>query len=194
MRISFFLTFVLILSLIFTGDSLAQIKKGQKELSLSFTLTAIGEDDGQASGRLYLLGRFGYFFSNKLELEPEIIFSQELSSGDDHPGIMLSGNFLLHPDLPGRDLDFPFLLVGGGWAYSTNSFNNSYITESRHYPLLNLGGGLKFRLNERSALRVEFRYQRLFAKKEISPYYPYEADDRSLSALNFLIGLSLFLK
>lgn len=190
MRNTFLLALALSLSLIFTTDSLAQIEKGQKELSLAITLSGIGGDEGV----LYALGRFGYFFSNKLELEPEIIFLQELSSGDDHPGIMVSVNFLLHPDLPGSDQDFPFLLVGGGWAYSTNSFSNSYPTEARHYPLLNLGSGLKFRLNERTAIRVEFRYQRLFAEKEISPNYPYDTSDPSLNALNFLVGLSLFFK
>ena len=190
MKRTFFPIIVFFLSLILTGYSSAQIKKGQKELSLAITFSGIGGDEGL----LYALGRFGYFFSNKLELEPEIIFLQELSSGDDHPGIMVSGNFLLHPDLPGSDQDFPFLLVGGGWAYSTSSFSNSYPTEARHYPLLNLGSGLKFRLNERTAIRVEFRYQRLFAEKEISPNYPYDTDDPSLNAINFLVGLSLFLK
>jgi hypothetical protein len=182
------------LSLITADNALAQLKKGQMELSLGAAFQGVKESEEDMNYAFSLSSSFGYFLARRFEIEPEIILSI-YDEGD--PGLVLSGNFLYNLAVEERSKSIPFLLVGGGWANSVQSFNlvNSG-DEGRNYAILNLGVGIRFFLTGSAALRFEYRFQRFFAEKlEIWDRYGHHStEDPSLSYHTFLFGISVFLK
>ena len=85
---------------------------------------------------------------------------------------------------------------GIGWSNSLPFFNQvNFGDVDRNYTVLNLGMGIKTFLNEWSALRFEYRFQRFLAEEVVVFTSPYRwSYDPSVSYHNLLFGLSVFLK
>jgi opacity protein-like surface antigen len=104
-------------------------------------------------------------------------------------GVVLDANLLYNLPMAEGTRIVPFLLAGGGWANAGNLSNQINSGEVvRDYTVLNLGIGTRLFLNNLVALRLEYRFQRFFAKKEELPFGG--VYDPSLNCHNILVGLS----
>lgn len=183
---------VILAGLTMANPVAAQLEKGRIELSFAATYMGVKESDRDLQTAFNIAGRFGYFITKELEIEPEIIFSVYSEDFDlDDPGFILSANLVYNLSTLKTKKVAPFFLAGGGWANSVHYFNQMNLGDvERDYTLLNLGLGSKFFLNRSVAFRFEYRYQRFFGEKRTDWLYTY---DTSFSYHNFLFGFSIFL-
>jgi hypothetical protein len=145
----------------------AQIERGRHELSgqVSFMIRS-AEGSSSSFDALTVSARYGYFITNALEFEPELMFGKYKSSD---PGFIVSMN--LAYNIGGSNPDnrtVPFLLAGGGVA---NTFiwlpNAPYISLDDTHEVINAGAGIKVLLTNQIALRLEYRYRRFFMSRDI---------------------------
>jgi opacity protein-like surface antigen len=183
----------IVVSLTLANTVLAQVEKGQTELSFAAAFMGVKGDDGDMSYAFNISGRMGYLVTSTFEFEPEIIFS---TYEDEDPGIILAANLLYNISLPDADQITPFLLAGLGWSNSAPLFNQTNFGDAgRDYTLLNLGLGMRFFLSNSSALRLEYRFQRFSTEEERWYFDGYTGGyDPSVSYHNVLFGMALFLK
>jgi len=190
----------ILISLIFVDSVFAQLEKGKAELSFgaSFMGMQPAQEGEESNFGVNISTRLGYFFTRRFEAEPEIIFT---SYEHQKAGVILSANLLYNQPLAEGSRIVPFLLAGGGWANSVhlltqiNSNSGEEATISgegvRNYQILNLGTGARFFLTNSIALRLEYRFQRFFAKKEeLDVAGRLVTYDPTRSYHNVMVGLS----
>ncbi len=151
------------------------------EFSTAFSFSSYKFSDSTGSDSLLSLPlRFGYFFWQGLEIEPE--FTLMKFSGSD-TAYQVSGNLAYNFKLPGKIV--PFVLGGAGFG---NGFSIGPLVEGgadvKSF-LLNAGAGLKFRMGDSAAIRMEYRFTRnRLTETGYEPYY--------INAHQVFIGVSLF--
>ncbi len=157
----------------------AQIEQGQHELSsqVSFMIRSIEHSSGSVDA-LTVSARYGYFITNVLEFEPELMFSKYKNSD---LGFIASANLSFNVSRSNSDNKIvPFILAGGGIA---NTFiwlpDALYEGLDDTHGVLNAGAGLKVFLTNQIALRLEYRYHRFFMSRDLNYH-------------NLYIGISAF--
>lgn len=165
---------------LFTFDiAAAQTGQGRHELSgqISFMIRSV-EHSSNSVDALTLSARYGYFISNALEFEPELMFG---AYENNDPGFIVSMN--LAYNIGGSNQDnkiVPFVLAGGGVA---NTFiwlpNIPYVSLDDTHELINAGAGIKAFFTNQIALRLEYRYQRFFMSRDVHHH-------------NLYVGMSAF--
>ena len=160
--------FVVIVVLLISSCVFAQAEEGDIELSASssfgsYSLSANQNHktySGDAMMYLTTAFRIGYYFTQAVELEPElyVYFGEK-----NQPAYNLNANFDFNYIIPGSGFR-PFALLGYGLR---NSFpllpaENSFIRVKNKLDIgcLNLGAGSKIFVNKNIAVRIEYRYQR----------------------------------
>jgi len=178
-------TLNMILSVLFVMSSgekiLCQIASGDKELSISASfMSREAESDNQAWTSFIFPVRVGFFVTDNIEIEPEILFSKFKNSD---AGYIISGNIAYH-FLPGNEKNngVPFVFAGFGFANTIPFFPNiAYVGDSDETrTTLNAGAGLKVFISKPAAVRVEYRFQKFMNGENI--YYH-----------NVLVGISVFI-
>ena len=160
---------------------LAQIEKGDKELSIAASFMSRKYEDGEAWTVINIPIRLGVFVTKNVEIEPEILFSKW---EDEDLGFLLSGNLaynftILEPE----SRTVPFLFSGFGFSNTYVYFPSFLLPgiEDETWTVVNLGGGAKFFLSKAAALRWEYRFQKFFG-------------DWDLTYHNIFLGVSAFFK
>lgn len=173
--------FVGVLTIVISvGTVSAQTEKGDKEFSIAASFSSWKpEDANETWWAANLATRLGFFATGKIEIEPEIILSKWK---DEDPGFVFSGNlaYNLSPIASGSKT-VPFVLGGLGFSNTTVVLGN--ITwpsfEDKGWIVLNLGSGLKIFLPKPVAIRLGYRFQKLFGDRDYSKHY-------------ILLGISIF--
>ena len=169
---------VVLILMIPVSTVLAQADKGDKELSTAASFMVIRPEGGDTYSGIHLAGRFGYFLSKNMEIEPEVAIGK---FEDADMGYVLSCNLNYNLSASGKTV--PFFLVGGGIC-NTAWFlvpNLAITGGDETHLLLNAGVGVKVFLSETTAFRAEYRFQHIFSDGYITYHYG-------------LIGFSVFLK
>ncbi|MCK5056152.1 MAG: outer membrane beta-barrel protein [Candidatus Aminicenantes bacterium] len=170
---------VVLMLIIPVSTILAQADKGDKEFSTAASFMVIKPEGGELFSGFHLAGRFGYFLSKNIEIEPEVAIGK---FEDADVGYVLSCN--LNYNLTAGGKTVPFFLAGGG-VCNTAWFvvpNLAIAGGEDTYMLLNAGLGVKVFLSETAAFRAEYRFQHIFAEYGYITYH------------YGLIGFSFFLK
>ena len=157
----------------------AHIEQGRHELSgqVSLMIRSV-ESDGSFSA-LTLSTNYGYFITNALEIEPELLFSKyEHCESKFIVSMNLAYNF--GGSNPDRKI-VPFLIGGGGISNTILLYPGTptWGLEEKSFTVLNAGAGAKIFLTSQVALRLEYRYQQFFESRD---YYYH----------NVFLGISAF--
>jgi hypothetical protein len=181
---------VVLMLIIPVSTILAQADKGDKEFSTAVSFSSLKSgDDGGSSSCLHLFGRFGYFITKNVEIEPEVTVGLFMGDGDSELAYNLSLN-LSYNFTPDKKT-VPFLLAGAGISNTIWLLNIPNVAiplfwgdEAETFKILNAGVGIKTFLSKRVAFRAEYRFQYFFVNDEWSKFYYHQ----------FLVGISVFLK
>lgn len=172
---------VVLMLLIPVSTVLAQTDKGDKEFSLAASLMVMKPEGDETISGIHLAGRFGYFFTKNIEIEPELVIGkfEEVDMG-----YVLSCNLAYNFTSSGKTV--PFILAGAGicntaWLLPIPNVVLGGI-EDETFTILNAGAGVKVFLSKTAALRAEYRFQHIF---DGDGYIIYHYG---------LIGVSIFLK
>ncbi len=182
--------FVVVLMLsIPAWTSLAQVDKGDKELSAAASFESCRWSDSDYSESFTsfrLAGRLGYFFTKNVEIEPEITIgkiSEDIFDDENKMAYILSCNLAYNftPD----SKSVPFVLAGFGLANTIPYLHDVVIwgSEDETLTIINAGMGIKLFIGKNVAVRLEYRFQHYFGGEDIGDY-------------NFhfgLVGFSVFL-
>jgi hypothetical protein len=158
----------------------AQIEQGDKEFSIAASFMSRKVEDGESWTVLNIPIRIGYFVTKNVEIEPEILFT---SWEDEDLGYVLSGNLAYNVILADQESKtVPFLFSGVGFSNTITYLPNfAWLgAEDETWTVLNVGGGIKFFLQKRAALRFEYRFQKF-------------SGDWDYTYHNMLLGVSAFL-
>jgi opacity protein-like surface antigen len=165
------------------------VHKGGVELSTaaSFGYTKDSSDGDEELTAIQLPLRAGYFITDRIGVEGEILVSH-LDFGDDDAstGFVGSASFAFHFSPKARTT--VFLLAGGG-AGNAIEFATLASDAETTVTTLHAGLGLKAFLGRRAALRVEYRFT----------HYSGDGPDRfspaiDLNSHKLLIGFSVFFR
>ena len=143
-----------LLCFFYTTAVFSQPEQGTSELSFAFSFQA-----RNAGGKSYtffnLPFRYGYFITQRIEIEPEVIYTKAEGL---EPGFTLLGNisyhFLAEPNA------FAFVLLGGGVSNSIpTGWSDLNVYEDLTLAVLNIGLGVKTFVSKKGAVRAEYRFQ-----------------------------------
>ncbi|MEJ5351428.1 MAG: outer membrane beta-barrel protein [Melioribacteraceae bacterium] len=190
-------SFLIILALLFSQISFAQIEGRRFEISSSGSLGTVssvsesGNYTYESDAKFYFNAfiRAGYFLYGGFQFEPE--FYTFLVEGE-KPSFVVSGNIAYNHKIMDTKF-YPFVLVGYGLgnSYPFLTATNAFIRMSDKFDVtcLNAGFGLKYFFTNSVAVRTEYRYQRFHDKLEDS--YSNSEYTRKLNSL--LIGFSILI-
>jgi len=190
---------IILLCCLFPASTVAQPHKGLVELSLAGTFgsfTTKSESGGtsttsDATGFLVLSFRPGYFITDAIEFEPEILMTAAKGSP---PVFNFTGNLLYNFNLEGSTT-IPFVAAGYGVGNGT-PLNRILLFRSSSdldVSILTFGGGAKFFLSERTAFRAEYRYQRYSQESSFTFFGGTSTVTSTRMSHDFFIGFSVFL-
>jgi hypothetical protein len=177
----------------------AQTKQGKWELSLSGYAGSIKEsykvtspyghydDEGEAQSYILLALCPGYYFSNAIEFEPEILWTAQ---EDVPPAFALSANIAYNFNIPDSKV-MPFFLIGYGIANGIPLTQRliGRSSDKMDIGFFSIGAGLKIFIAEPVALRIEYRYQSFKRETSNSGF----SSERTTTIQNFLLGFSFLL-
>jgi|WetSurMetagenome_2_1015567.scaffolds.fasta_scaffold74076_2 opacity protein-like surface antigen len=201
---NFILLSIVILSTITLAQSqdslfikpIKQINQANKwEFSGSIALGALSQASGGTKIEpfyLQLAFRTGYYFTYQLEIEPEI-YTNYIFDAEDFD-LALSANLLYNFNIPESILS-PFLLAGYGIGTTLRELEEiqkNYNSDELG-GILNLGLGLKIFINDKMAIRTEYRFQELFNSYESNNYNGSYTRDMGYQSHKFMFGVSVFL-
>ncbi len=132
--------------------------------------------------------RLGYFLTNWLEVEPEVILSKT-DYYDDYPNewsYLANLDVLAHFSVSGRVL--PFVLAGAGFGNGVPARGFVIGSSEQRATVLNFGAGLKVFVVSFGAIRVEYRFTRFSVTY---PSYP-EAETTKGGMHQIFLGVSVF--
>ncbi len=187
----------------------AQLAAGTWELSVSGTAGSVsqtysssssgGSRTTDAEGYLTLYLRPAVFLTEGLSFEPEIVWT---AIENDPPAFNLAGNLSYTYRAP-EAVAGPFVLIGYGVGNTVPLTQRALgrMSDKMDISVLNVGGGVKFFLGERIALRTEYRYQRYGYAYDypnftyINGSFVYQTVTREIvwNFHSFIIGVSVFL-
>ena len=133
----------------------AQYGPGTVETSFSLSLQSMS-GSGSSVTNILASGRVGFFLVQGLEIEPEITL---LKPENLDVMYVLNGNLAYNFTLPAGNAA-PFVLAGYGITNSVPIFGLPLSHIDMTIGVLNLGVGMKVKIVERAALRVEYRFQK----------------------------------
>lgn len=146
--------------LIPAGIAFAQVDQGDKELGVAASWATIKEKGASDSYWGYHLAlRLGYFLTQNIEIEPEVIFAK-FKNVD--AGYILSANLAYHFNPASKTV---FFVLGGVGISNTVilwPIPNVIIlggVEDESWMVFNGGAGFKAFMSKTWALRVEYRFQ-----------------------------------
>lgn len=172
-----------------SAEEPAGVHKGGVELSTAASLafTKDGGDGNDDFTAIQLPLRVGYFITDRIGLEGEILLSH-LDSGDEDAstGFIGSASLVFHFSPKARTT--AFLLVGGG-AGNAVEFATLAVDTERTVTALQAGLGLKTFLGHRAALRVEYRFTHYSGDEPELFSPPTDLDSHKL-----LFGFSVFFR
>jgi hypothetical protein len=177
---------LMLLLLAGVGISSAQVIPGKFELGTSVAYYNLKFDDDTSSmSYLNIPIRFGWYFWQGLEIEPEVdVFIPMGDTGGD-TSYFLQGKLLYNFGLAGGVVPF----IGGG-AGIGNGIPIFGIVEgnsdAKSFAYTGLAG-VKFRLGNSAAIRIEYRFNRFSWK------YSDLVEKEWGNIHNILVGISLFL-
>ncbi len=179
---------ILILLLFATvGISSAQAIPGKFELGTSMAYYSLKFDSDESDSLSYLSVpvRFGWYFWQGLEFEPEVQVFIPMGEDSGSTTYFLQGKLLYNFSLAGGVV--PFIGGGAGIGNGIPIFGiveGSSNTKSFAYTGL---AGIKLRIGNSAAIRIEYRFNRFSWK-----YSEFEIKDWGYMH-NILVGVSLFL-
>jgi opacity protein-like surface antigen len=141
---------------------------------------------------IQLAFRTGYYFTPQIEIEPEI-YTNYIFDAEEYD-LALSANLLYNFNIPESNLS-PFLLAGYGIGTTLRELEE--IQENYNSDevggILNLGLGLKIFINDKIAIRIEYRFQEIFNSYESNYYFGNYTQDMGYQSHKFMLGVSVFL-
>lgn len=193
---------ILIIVLFVFFDSIVlfgQTKKDAWELSYSGYIGTVktsyevksdhysDKSDGEAEGYVIMAFRPGYYITEQIAIEPEILWT---AMEDMPPSFAISANLAFNHNIPNSPTTI-FALIGYGLAngisVSQRIFGRS--SDKLDISVFNIGAGAKFFLSEPVAFRVEYRYQS-FNNEQSSGSFTSET---TITFNTILLGFSVFL-
>ncbi len=198
-----------IIALALSPAANAQLAAGTWELSVSGTAGSVSETysssgsgashTSDAQGYLTLYLRPALFLTEGLSFEPEVVWT---AIENNPPAFSFAGNLSYTYRAPDA-VAGPFVLIGYGFGNTVPLTQRALgrLSDKMDISLLNVGGGAKFFLGERIALRTEYRYQRYGYKYDsvnlmyMNGSYEYQTVTREI-VWNFhsvILGVSVFL-
>ncbi len=181
-------------SLIFTPiRQINQTNKWELSGSAAFgTMSKTSEGTKTQPFYIQLAFRTGYYFTPQIEIEPEI-YTNYIFDAEEYD-LALSANLLYNFNIPESNLS-PFLLAGYGIGTTLRELEE--IQENYNSDevggILNLGLGLKIFINDKIAIRTEYRFQELFNSYESNYYFGNYIQDMGYQSHKFMFGVSVFL-
>lgn len=148
--------------------------------------------DQESQGYLAVALRPGFYVVDGLTVEPELLWT---AVEKNPPCFSLSGNLAYNFDfLPSKVLGF--VLAGYGRGNSIPLFERLFYraSEKLDISILNFGGGVKFMLGERVALRAEYRYQHYSQEQSVSALGVTTTMKTAQNYHNLFCGLSFFVR
>ncbi len=181
MKKTFHIILLALLVIIPAEVVLSQIESGDKELSVSASFMSRKAENADEAWTSFIVPiRMGFFVTQNIEIEPEILFSDFKESD---AGYIISGNLAYNFNpIDDQKKTFPFIFAGFGFSNTFAFFPNvAWIgDEDESRTLINAGGGFKTFLANSAALRIEYRYQNFM-------------NERNIVYHNVLLGISAFL-
>ncbi|HPI71988.1 MAG TPA: hypothetical protein PK843_14890 [bacterium] len=138
----------------------AQIKKGDKELSVAASFMARKAENQNEFATVFNVPiRFGIFAARAIEFEPELLFTK---FKEEDTGFVFSANLAYHfsSGHPQQKI-VPYIFGGLGVSNTFLFLSNTLYPERSgdHFTVLNLGAGIKQFIAKDVALRLEYRFQ-----------------------------------
>ncbi len=170
------------------------VAKGRVELSTSATLNVMkeGGEFDESVTVLNLPVRAGYFVTDHVSLEGEVLATLFSADGDNETGALVSGSALYQFMPKGRTT--PFLLVGGGIGNGVEYINNFAMDADRTVKAVHAGAGFKTFLGRRAAFRTEYRFTHYSGSKEVGMGSFSYSDDLDVNVHKVFVGMSLFFR
>lgn len=197
---------ILAASIILGSPLYSQPRQGLWEVSLSGYLGSVSgtyestssnnylnysSSEQESRGFISLALRPGYFITEGVEIEPEILWTAVEKIA---PAYCLTANVAYNFSIPESHMT-PFVLVGYGIANAVPVFQRLYGGSMDNFDIsvLNVGAGDKIFITERIALRIEYRYQRFYQESAHSAgLYSYSFKETQ-NFHNVFFGFSIFL-
>lgn len=166
----------------------AQFGPGTVETSFSIALQSMS-GEGSSVTNLLASGRVGFFVVQGLEIEPEVTL---LKPEEGDLCYVLNGNLAYNFQLPSTNAA-PFILAGYGITNSIPVFDLPILNVDMTVGVLNLGAGMKVKIVEGAALRVEYRFQKFTGEKtQGSGFYTYTSKiDLTMHTIGAGVSLTL---
>lgn len=170
--------FLLFLTLLILSDiTFAQPVKDKKfEFSTSASIWNVKFHGQETETLINVPIRLGFFVFKGLEIEPELFLT--IPEGEDL-GYLLLANISYNFKVSAKFI--PFILAGGGYGNSEQSFSVVYDYDT-DILAVNFGGGIKYLVSNSAAIRMDYRFTKYFAEG----YWLDRTDN------NVFFGLSIF--
>ena len=165
---SFFISYEVIFS--------QPVQSKKFEFSTSASIWNVKFQDQETETLVNIPIRLGFFLYKGLEIEPELFLT--IPEGEDLGYLLLASlsyNFKL------SDKFIPFILAGGGYGNSEQSFSVAYDYGADIFAI-HFGGGIKYLVSDSAAIRMDYRFTKYLAEG----YWLDRTDN------NVFFGLSIF--
>jgi opacity protein-like surface antigen len=166
------------------ADGDTGVAKGKVELSTAASFSYLSAGDSDDFSVLNLPVRIGYFLTDRLAVEAEVLATLVFSEGESETGASVSGLALFHFK-PRRRLT-PFLLLGAGVGNAVEAFGVAGDT-GETVTAFHAGGGLKAFVGDRAAFRLEYRFTHNAVGGD-------EFYDQDVDSHRIFVGISLFFR
>ncbi len=170
------LIFTFILSSLVQISFAQPVKDKKFEFSTSASVWNVKFHGQETETLINIPIRLGFFVFKGLEIEPELFLT--IPEGEDLGYLLLANvsyNFKV------SDKFIPFILAGGGYGNSEQSFSVVYDYGIDIWAV-HFGGGIKYLVSNSAALRMDYRFTKYFAEG----YWLDRTDN------NVFFGLSIF--
>ncbi|MDH5467864.1 MAG: hypothetical protein OEY25_10630 [Candidatus Aminicenantes bacterium] len=170
--------FLLILSFFILSEVIFSqpVQSKKFEFSTSASIWNVKFRDQETETLVNIPIRLGFFIYKGLEIEPELFLT--IPEGEDLGYLLLASvsyNFRIF------DKFIPFILAGGGYGNSEQSFSVAHDYGADIFAI-HFGGGIKYLVSDSAALRMDYRFTKYLAEG----YWLDRTDN------NVFFGLSIF--
>ncbi|MDH5705651.1 MAG: hypothetical protein OEZ45_06495 [Candidatus Aminicenantes bacterium] len=170
--------FLLVLSFFILSEVIFSqpVQSKKFEFSTSASIWNVKFRDQETETLVNIPIRLGFFIYKGLEIEPELFLT--IPEGEDLGYLLLASvsyNFRIF------DKFIPFILAGGGYGNSEQSFSVAHDYGADIFAI-HFGGGIKYLVSDSAALRMDYRFTKYLAEG----YWLDRTDN------NVFFGLSIF--
>lgn len=168
---------LILLFLVLSEATFAQPVKNKKfEFSTSASIWNVKFEGTETETLINIPIRLGFFVFKGFEIEPELFLT--IPEGEDL-GYLLLANVSYNFKVSNKFI--PFILAGGGYGNSEQSFSVVYDYGADIF-VINFGGGIKYLVSDSAAIRMDYRFTKYLAEG----YWLDRTDN------NVFFGLSIF--